>query len=295
MEKTKNSTKELKMASKKIKIDIADGVGTITLDRPEKMNAVDTAMLYEIIEAFDECDGNDEIKAIVVTGEGRAFCAGAELGGDDGNFLEPGHDAGAVVRDVGGLLTLRLFDMKKPVIAAVNGAAVGMGASMLLPMDYCIASDKAKFGFVFTRRGIVTESNSSYFLPRVVGIRKALDWCMTGRVFGPEEALQAGLISQICSPEELLETAYKLAHDIIDNTAPISVALTRQMLWKGLGWDHPMEAHKWESRGVSSRAASADAEEGVASFLEKRPAKFPLEISKDMPDFYPWWTDREYS
>jgi len=294
------------MTPELIKLDIADGIGTITFNRPEKMNAFNGEIGQEFLDALDWCDENDDIKAVIVTGEGRAFCAGADISGGANGFTggldkETLNEDGSInyshekVRDFGGFITLRLFDMKKPVIAAINGAAVGMGSSMLLAMDYRIASTKAKFGFVFTRRGIVMESNASYFLPKIVGITQALDWCLTGRVFGAEEALAAKMVSEICEPDDLLARAHEIARNIIVNTSPVSVALTRQMLWKSLGLEHPMEAHKYESRGVYSRAASADAAEGVASFLEKRPAKFPMTVAKDMPDFYPWWTDPEYS
>ncbi len=294
------------MTSNLIKTSIVDGIGTITFNRTEKMNAFTGPMMMDFVEALDELDNDDAARAVIVTGEGRAFCAGADISGGASGFTDIGNPdsegadgklnyASESARDGGGFITLRLFDMKKPVIGAVNGAAVGMGSSMLLPMDYRIASETAKFGFVFARRGICMESTASYFLPRLVGVAQALDWSLTGRVFKAEEALQGGMISQILPPENLIERAHEIAHNIIDNTAPVSVALNRQMIWRGLGLDHPMEAHKIESRGVLSTSRAADAAEGVASFLEKRPADFPLRVSKDMPDFYPWWTDRKYS
>ena len=293
------------MSWKNIKLNIEDNIAVVMLSRPEKMNALTAEMILEYVDVLDRCDSNDEVKAVIVTGDGRAFCAGADISGGSESFADVSNDdalnpdgsinySAEAVRDVGGFITLRLYDMKKPVIGAVNGAAVGAGSTMLLPMDYRIASDKAKFGFVFARRGIVPESASSFFLPRLVGISQAVDWCMTGRVFGPQEALEGGLISNICSPETLLEYAHTIARDIIDNTSPVSVALTRQMLWKSLGWSHPMDAHKLESRSVFSRSTSADAQEGVASFLEKRPAKYPQSVAKDMPDFYPWWEPAQY-
>lgn len=293
------------MSWKNIKLNIEDNIAVVMLSRPEKMNALTAEMILEYVDVLDRCDSNDEVKAVIVTGDGRAFCAGADISGGSESFADVSNDdalnpdgsinySAEAVRDVGGFITLRLYDMKKPVIGAVNGAAVGAGSTMLLPMDYRIASDKAKFGFVFARRGIVPESASSFFLPRLVGISQAVDWCMTGRVFGPQEALEGGLISNICSPETLLECAHTIARDIIDNTSPVSVALTRQMLWKSLGWSHPMDAHKLESRSVFSRSTSADAQEGVASFLEKRPAKYPQSVAKDMPDFYPWWEPAQY-
>lgn len=294
------------MSWNNIKLNVENDVATVTLSRPEKLNALTAEMIHELVEVLDQCDSNDDVKAIIVTGDGRAFCAGADISGGSESFADVNNDdarrpdgridySSEAVRDLGGFITLRLYDMKKPVIGAINGAAVGAGSTMLLPMDYRIASDKAKFGFVFARRGIVPESASTYFLPRLVGISQAIDWCMTGRVFGAEEALSAGMISKICPPENLLDCAHEIARSIIDNTSPVSIALTRQMLWKSLGWDHPMEAHKLESRGVFSRSTSPDAQEGVASFLEKRPANYPQSVAKDMPDFYPWWEPKDYS
>jgi enoyl-CoA hydratase/carnithine racemase len=284
---------------------VEDNIATITLNRPDKMNAFTTAMMHELIDAFDSIDADDQVRAVVVTGEGRAFCAGADISGGADGFVTEGDSvhnpdgslnySSQAARDGGGRLTLRIFELKKPIIAAINGAAVGIGATMVLPMDIRLASENARFGFVFTRRGIVPEAASSYFLPRVAGISQALEWCYSGRVFDAAEALHGGLVSKILPPTELLAHAYALAREIADNAAPVSIALTRQMLWRGLGMDHPMEAHKIDSRGVLSRSNSADAQEGVASFLEKRPASFPDKVSSDMPDFYPWWDDRAYS
>jgi enoyl-CoA hydratase/carnithine racemase len=199
------------------------------------------------------------------------------------------------VRDGGGRVTLRIFESLKPVIGAINGPAVGIGVTMQLPMDVRIASSEAKFGFVFARRGIVPEAASSWFLPRLVGISQAMEWCATGRVFGAEEALAGGLVSRVVAPDALLPAATALAREIADNTAPVSVALTRQMLWRMLGTDHPMEAHKLDSRAIYARGRQADAKEGVMSFLEKRPASYPDRVSRDMPDFYPWWQPRPYA
>ena len=294
------------MSYEQIRLDIDGPIATITLHRPEKMNAFTARMMHEMIDAFDHTDADDDVRAVIVTGEGeRAFCAGADLssGGDtfakdgrakvvneDGTFDYSARGA----RDGGGMLTLRIFDSKKPVIAAINGVAVGVGSTMLLPMDIRIASDNARFGFVFARRGIVPEACSSYFLPRVVGINQALDWCYSGKVFEAEEAKSGGLISEIVPQEKLIETARAKAMEIAENTAPVSVALTRAMLWRGLGMDHPMEAHKIDSRGILNRGRSEDAKEGVTSFLEKRPAIYPNKVSSDMPDFYPWWEERDY-
>lgn len=294
------------MSYEQIRLEIDGPIATLTMHRPDKMNAFTGQMMQEMIDAFDQTDANDDVRAVIVTGEGeRAFCAGADLssGGntfakdnrskvvrDDGTLDYASEDA----RDGGGRLTLRMFDSKKPIIAAINGVAVGIGSTMLLPMDIRIASDTARFGFVFTRRGIVPEAASSYFLPRVVGINQALEWCYSGRVFDAEEAKNGGLISEIVPQDKLLETARAKAMEIAENTAPVSVSLTRAMLWRGLGMDHPMEAHKLDSRGILNRGRSEDAQEGVTSFLEKRPAVYPNKVSTDMPDFYPWWEDRPY-
>lgn len=297
------------------RLEIADGIAILTLYRPDKLNAFTGRMMHEIISAFDETDANDDVKVVIVTGAGRAFCAGADLSagaktfdydarGDDfssragqdspvraDGTVDYTHEA---VRDGGGRCTLRIFESLKPVIGAINGPAVGIGVTMQLPMDIRIASSAAKFGFVFARRGIVPEACSSWFLPRLVGISRAMEWCATGRVFGAEEALEGGLVRQVVAPEELMPTAIALAREIADNTAPVSVALTRQMLWRMLGEDHPMEAHKIDSRAIYARGRQGDAKEGVVSFLEKRPAVYPDKVSANMPDFYPWWTDRPY-
>jgi len=282
--------------------DIRDGIATLTLDRPERMNAFTARMMLDLIAAFDATDGDDAVKAVIVTGSGRAFCAGADLGpgGSTFDYVARGDEArdearvGEVYRDGGGRVTLRIFDTLKPVIAAVNGAAVGIGATMLLPMDIRMSSHQGRFGFVFARRGITTEAASSWFLPRLVGVSTALEWCYSGRVFSADEALQRGLVRSVHAPDELLPAARLLAREFIDNAAPVSIALTRQMMWKMLGADHPMEAHKIDSRAIQSRGTSADSREGIGAFLEKRPAVFPNTVSGDMPEFYPWWTEREF-
>jgi enoyl-CoA hydratase/carnithine racemase len=272
---------------------VADHVATITLNRPEKLNAFTPTMARELIAAFDRVDADDDVRAVVVTGAGRGFCAGADLSGGGETFGYAAQDT--VHRDGGGLVTLRMFECLKPVIGAINGPSVGIGTTMQLPMDLRLASTEAKFGFVFARRGIVPEAASSWFLPRLVGMSRALEWCMTGRVFGPDEALTGGLVRSVHAADELLPAAYELAHEIADNASPVSIALTRQMLWRMAGADHPMEAHKVDSRGIAARGASQDAIEGVMAFLEKRPANFPLTVSQDMPDFFPWWEEREFS
>ena len=278
-----------------IRYEIADGVLTITLDRPERLNAWTPTMAVELLTAFDHADADDEVRAIVVTGAGRGFCAGADLGGGGGTFDWREREAeGDVPRDSGGRFTLRVFDCTKPVIAAINGPAVGIGATMLLPMDIRLAADTARIGFVFSRRGITPEACSSWFLPRLVGISRALEWTYSGRIFPATEALAGGLVSALHAPDALLPAARALAREIVDHAAPVSVALTRQMMWRMLGADHPMEAHKIDSRAIYTRGASADAKEGVTAFLEKRPPTFRNTVSKDMPAFFPWWTPRGY-
>jgi enoyl-CoA hydratase/carnithine racemase len=271
---------------------VADAVLTITLDRPDRLNAFTGQMADELVDAFDRADADDDVRAVVVTGAGRGFCAGADLAGGGGTF---DYADGPAHRDEGGRVSLRIFESVKPVIAAFNGPAVGIGVTMMLPADVRLASTTARFGFVFARRGIVLEAASSWFLPRIVGISRAMEWAATGRVFGADEALAAGLVRSVHEPEELLPAAYALAREIADNTSPVSVALTRQMLWRMLGADHPMAAHRLDSRAIQSRGESEDAREGVAAFLQKRQAQFPGRVSVDMPDFYPWWPDRPFS
>jgi len=275
-----------------VRTDLTGGVMTLTLDRPEKLNAFTIEMMQELIDAFDVADADDAVRAVVVTGAGRAFCAGADISGGTKGFVdvEKRKVGDGIVRDGGGLLTLRIFDSLKPVIAAVNGAAVGVGATMQLPMDMRLASEDAKFGFVFGRRGIVPEACSSWFLPRVVGISKAMEWSTTGRIFDAQEALSAGLVRSVHKPADLLGAAQELAEEIGANNAPVSVALTRQMMWRMLGADHPMQAHRVDSLAIELRSSSADAAEGVRSFTEKRPAIFPDKVSTDLPDIFPDWS-----
>jgi len=282
------------MTYEQILYAIEDGVLTITLHRPERLNAFTTRMMHELIDAFDRADADDAVRAIIVTGAGRAFCAGADLGGGGDTFNYRGGEPIDQHRDGGGRVTLRIFESKKPIIAAINGAAVGVGATMTLPMDIRIAARGARMGFVFARRGIVPEACSSWFLPRLVGISRAMEWVATGRVFSAEEALAGGLVSRIVEPEALLDAARGLAREIADNTAAVSVALARQLLWRMLGADHPMEAHKVDSKCIHWAGRQADAREGVTAFLEKRPARFTLRPSRDMPGFYPWWPERGF-
>ena len=297
------------MAYEQIIYDVADGIATITLNRPDKLNAFTGTMMAEMIDAFDRIDADDDVRCVIVTGAGRAFCAGADLSAGAKTFdydkrtdrPEKGGGAKTLTydmeeaRDGGGRLTLRIFECLKPVIAAVNGAAVGVGSTMQLPMDIRLASDTARFGFVFARRGIVPEAASSYFLPRAVGISQALEWCYSGRVFDAQEALRGGLVKEVVPADRLLARATELAREIADNTAPVSVALTRQMLWRGLGFRSPMDAHKVDSRAILSRGRSGDAKEGVTSFLEKRSPSYPDRVSGDMPDFFPWWEEEKYA
>ena len=278
-----------------IKYEIADRVLTITLHRPDKLNAYTRRMQEDLIDAFSRADADDEVRAIVVTGAGRAFCAGADLSAGAATFdYKSGPGSIDEHRDGGGKLTLRIFESRKPVIAAVNGPAVGVGATMQLPMDVRIASSAARFGFVFARRGVVPEACSSWFLPRVVGISRAAEWIYSGRVFDAQEALAGGLVSRVVAAEQLLPTAYALAREIAENTSAVSVALSRQMLWRMLGADHPMEAHKVDSKGIFWMGSSPDAAEGVTSFKEKRKPRFTMRASSDMPPYYPWWQERPF-
>jgi enoyl-CoA hydratase/carnithine racemase len=282
--------------------DARDKILTITLNRPDKLNAFTGTMCTDLLDAFDRADADDTISAIVVTGAGRAFCAGADLSAGAETFdhrargsqVEGGDLSDPRIRDRGGMVTLRIFRSLKPVIAAVNGPAVGIGVTMQLAMDFRLASETARFGFVFARRGIVPEAASSWFLPQIVGLPQALEWCLTGRVFPADEALKGGLVRSLHAPEDLLPAAYALAREIADNTAPVSVALTRQMLWRLATARDPMEAHRVDSRGIFTRGASADAAEGVMSFLQKRPPTFPAKVTSDMPQYFPWWTEEEY-
>jgi enoyl-CoA hydratase/carnithine racemase len=283
------------MTYETLRSELEDGVLTVTLNRPDRLNAFNTAMMGDLLEVIDAIDRDDAIRAAVFTGEGRGFCAGADLGGGGGSFDSSGQTKPDEHRDGGGLVTLRLFDCLKPVIAAINGPAVGVGATMTLAMDVRIASDRARFGFVFARRGIVPEACSSWFLTRAVGISRAMEWVATGRVFDAAEALDGRLVSRVVPHDELLPTARSLAREIADNTSAVSVALSRQMLWKMLGADHPMEAHRIDSQAIHAMGRSADGYEGVTSFLEKRPADFPMKVSGDMPDFFPFWPERKFS
>ena len=283
-----------------IKLDIDGAIATITLHRPEKMNAFTNAMRDELIEAIDLTDADDAVRAVIVTGEGeRAFCAGADLTPDSGKGPFSADEevddlSDPVVRDGGGRLVMRLFNSKKPLIGACNGVAVGVGATMQLPFDMRLASENARFGFVFARRGITPEAASSWFLPRLVGMQTALEWCMTGRIFGADEALAAGLVRSVHPQGELMDAARGLAEEIVENTSALSVAMTRAMLWRLSAAEHPMMAHRIDSRAIYRLSRGQDAKEGIASFLEKRAPDFPGHVTTDMPDFYPWWQEPEY-
>jgi enoyl-CoA hydratase/carnithine racemase len=278
-----------------IKAELAERILTITLDRPERLNAWTQRMASELIEAFDRADADDEVGAIIITGAGRGFCAGADLagGGETFDYRRRGVEA-EQPEDNGGQFTLRVFSSLKPVIAAINGPAVGVGATMTLPMDVRLAAEDARMGFVFARRGIVPEACSSWFLPRVVGISQAMEWVATGRVFSAEEALHAGLVRSVHPADQLLGAARELAREIVENAAPVSVALARRMLWRMLGAEHPMIAHRADSRAMLHRGQSADAVEGVTSFLEKRPAHFSDRVSEGLPDIQPDWSEPEF-
>lgn len=277
---------------------IEDGIATITLNRPEKMNTVTTEMRDELIATFDQADNDPDVRAIVVTGSGKAFCAGADVSGGAKSF-DPEERGWAEdideFRDGGGMITLKIFACTKPVIAAINGVAAGLGSTMLLPMDIRIASQSARFGFVFSRRGIVPEACATWFLPKVVGINRALEWAFTGRVFPAAEALDAGLIRSIHPDEELLDAAYAIAHEIVDNAAPVAVGMIRQMMWRLVGSAHPMDAHRVDSKVNFWLGQSPDVAEGITAFLEKRPPEFGMRLPTDLPTFYPWWDEPEFS
>jgi enoyl-CoA hydratase/carnithine racemase len=290
---------------------LEDEILTVTLNRPEKLNAYNATMMRELIEAFDRADSDDNVRAIIVTGAGRGFCSGVDISGgaktfdfdkreDKAALGSPLRDDGTIdysheaVRDNGGRFTLRIFESLKPVIGAINGPAVGVGFTMTLPMDVRLASQTARFCVPFASRGIVPEAASTWFLPRLVGISCAIEWCTSGRLFGPDEALARGLVRNVIPPEQLLSEARSLAKQMTAGSAPVSVALTRQLMWRGLTVAEPMDAHCVESRGVYIRGRSADAREGMAAYLERRPPSFPERVSEHMPDFYPWWPQRKY-
>jgi len=286
------------MEYSQILYEVSNRILTITLNRPERLNVFSPVMCQELVDAFGRADADDDVRVVIVTGAGRAFCAGADLDPKSGIFERYSaerHGDSEAYRDLAGLLTLQIYDLKKPVIAAINGPAVGVGITMTLAMDIRLASENARIGFVFTRRGVVAEGASTWFLPRIVGMGKAAEWLLTGRVFGAQEALANGLVIEVLPPDALIPRAREIASEIAHNTSAISVALCRQLLWKMLGTDHPMEAHKIDSKAFRWSLQQPDAREGIMSFLEKRPPNFTMKPSTDMPDFYPWWTDRPFT
>ena len=280
-----------------IELEIADGIATIWMNRPDKMNAFTELMRYEIIDALDHTDADDDVRAVIFTGRGRAFCAGADLSSGEGTFSRGGSDImgrNGVPRDGGGTVSLRIYDSKKPVIGAINGAAVGVGVTMTLPMDIRLASTAAKFGFVFSRRGIVPEAASSWFLPRLVGISQAMEWVASGEVFPAEEAMAGGLVRSVYAPDDLLPAAYALARRLTESSSAVSIAVARKMMWRMLGADHPMAAHKVDSRGILERGRSEDVKEGINSFFEKRAPQFPDRVSDGLGTIFSDWDDPTY-
>ena len=280
-----------------IELEIADGIATIWMNRPDNMNAFTELMRYEIIDALDHTDADDDVRAVIFTGRGRAFCAGADLSSGEGTFSRGGSDImgrNGVPRDGGGTVSLRIYESKKPVIGAINGAAVGVGVTMTLPMDIRLASTAAKFGFVFSRRGIVPEAASSWFLPRLVGISQAMEWVASGEVFPAEEAMEGGLVRSVHEPDDLLPAAYALARKLTESSSAVSIAVARKMMWRMLGADHPMAAHKVDSRGILERGRSEDVKEGINSFFEKRAPQFPDKVSDGLGTIFSDWDDPTY-
>lgn len=281
--------------------ELRDGIAIATFNRPDKMNTFGGVMMQDLLNLYDHTDADDAVRAVVVTGSGRAFCAGADLGngGETFDFSKNKREQDIIVngvrRDGGGRVALRTFRSLKPVIGAVNGAAVGIGATMLLPMDARLASAEARFGFVFNRRGITPEACSSWFLPRLVGLPNALEWVYSGRVFDAAEAQAKGLVQQVVEPAALLDAAIALAHQMTDSSAAVSIAMSRQLIWRMMGAEHPMEAHQLDSRALQSRGQSGDSREGIAAFFDKRPAAYPDRVSRDMPDFFDWSSEPPFN
>jgi enoyl-CoA hydratase/carnithine racemase len=275
--------------------EIAKGVATVTLDRPDKMNALTQNMRKELVGIFGAADQDDSVRVVVVTGAGRAFCAGADLSSGGSAFDRTVQDGRKVSiaehRDGGGQIALAVFRCRKPVIAAINGHAVGVGITMTLPMDIRIVSEDAKIGFPFTRRGVVPEACSSWFLPRIVGISKAAEWVYTGRVFRAPEEAGSGLFNYVLPQAQVLEKAMSIAAEIVENTSAVSVALGKALLWHGQAEPDPQSVHLIDSRCFFWMGTQRDSFEGVESFLQKRPPKFSMKLSSDMPDFYPWWKE----
>jgi enoyl-CoA hydratase/carnithine racemase len=282
----------MRMNYEQISLEVADNVATVTLRRPRQLNAYTVQMMHELIDALDRTDADDDVRAVIITGDGRAFCSGADLSEGSETFAAAQADFTMLTNaDSGGVLARRLFRSSKPLIAAINGPAVGVGATMTLPMDFRLASNTARFGFVFTRRGIVPEACSSWFLPRLVGIERALDWVLTGRMFGADEALAGGLVRSVHEPDELLAAARRLAHELAEQTSPVAVAIARAMLWRMLGEQAPDAAHEIDSRGIFYLGRSDDAREGVTAFIERRPSRFTKRVSSDLPEYFLDWRE----
>lgn len=281
------------MTFEQVRCLVRDQIMTVTLTRPERLNAMTETMRAELIGCLDQADADPDVRVVVITGCGRAFCAGTDLAakGAGGTFRYP--DPASHV-DGAGVLSLRIFECTKPVIGAINGAAVGAGATMLLPMDIRLAARTARIGFAFGRRGITPDGASSWFLPRLVGISRAMEWVATGRLFDADEALAGGLVRSLHEPGQLMAAAYELATEIAANTSAVAITLARQLMWRMLSADHPMAAHEIESRLLATLGSAPDAVEGVQAFLDKRPARFPGRVPDDLPGCYPWWAPREF-
>ena len=264
-----------------ISYDVVDGIATITLDRPDRLNAFTLLMQREICDALDRIDDDDSVRAVIVTGAGRGFCAGVDLG-TPGSTFEPDQQGR------GGVVTLRIYRCLKPIIGAINGPAVGVGASMILPMDVRIASASARFGYVFARRGLIPDGVSGWFLPRLVGMSVAAEWCYSGRVFDADEALQAGLVHSIHPADELIPRAHELARSMTQHSSAVSIAITRALLWHMQSEPDPVAAYATESKASNWLGRQPDAAEGIRAFLEKRDAQFPMRVSRDMPSFAPF-------
>lgn len=282
-----------------IRCQTSDHIFTLTLNRPEKLNAFNSIMCKEIVDALVRADKDDDIKVIIVTGAGRAFCSGLDLSPESKNTAWR-IDASTTQdietnRDPAGVITMTIYDMITPVIAAINGPAIGVGITMTLPMDIRLASENAVIGFPFTRRGLTNEGASSWFLPRLVGMGKATEWIITGRMILAGEALSHGLVNELVAPDDLMSRAIAIAREIVQKTSAVSVALCRQLLWKMHSAEHPMDVHKIDSRTLLWSFDQEDIQEGINAFLEKRPPHFPMKPGHDMPDFYPWWKERRFN
>ncbi|HMG43358.1 MAG TPA: enoyl-CoA hydratase-related protein [Acidimicrobiales bacterium] len=283
------------MTYEQIAYEVDGGIATVTLDRPDRMNAFTVTMAAELLDVFDRIDADDEVRVVVVTGRGRAFCAGADLA-DGAEALDMSKSPAGVdrERDLGGIVALRIFACLKPVIGALNGSAAGVGITLTLPMDVRVLADHAKVAFGFTGRGIVPDAASSWFLPRIVGLPTALEWCLTARTLTADEALAGGVVRSVHPADEVLPVAQRLATEMAERSAPVSAALTRHMLWRLSAQPSPIAAHRLDSRLIAHTSERADAYEGITAFLEKRPAQWSLAVSADLPDDFPWWGDEPF-